>query len=217
MKIKFVAYSMILLIIFSLAGCANTQTTQTSMSEGSQLNTGNISTNNDDNQNTDETKLEEKIKQYIEQNNNFLNKKVSSIKIISTNIIAHGMLIFALYQIDNDSESYQGLFRVQQTNIAQDNVIIDGALDKIDKSVPFTKIEMGGDAAIKGEQKKTYFFIGGVINNNNIKAINIQFDDGLLVSVQVDSYNTYNYARTDKLVGITSIEAVDKDGISIQN
>lgn len=188
------------LILFIFVGCVNKFTS-----------------NKDDNQSSSNldtsinSQLEENIKTYIR--NNSSSENIKMFKIVSTSEVEHGMIISTIFEINNIK--YEGFFQIQQENSTENAKIINGDFTKIDSSAAFTVHQMSGVASIKGEQKKTYIIVGGVINNKKIKSINITFNDGLLANIIVGSNNTYSYVRADKLVSIKLITALDKDGNTI--
>lgn len=90
--------------------------------------------------------------------------------------------------------------------------IINITYTPIDKSVPFTRMELGGTT--KGGNP--YMIISGVINNPRISFIDLNYIDGLLVRVMKltnsNNYATYAYARTDSEIGVKSIIGYSTDG-----
>lgn len=180
----------VLMVILLLTGCNNITTS-----------------------NSNDNSLEGKLKGYIESKTTEV--KVDKVKVVSSNIIDHGMLLFVLF--DSNTKNYEGLFQIKQEKESDIPEILYGDYTIIDKKSSFTVHQMGGDAALPGEQKKTYLFVGGVVNSDDIKSLNIKYNDGQLVHVIVENSRTYNFARTDKAVSIKSIDALDKDDNIIYN
>jgi len=63
--------------------------------------------------------------------------------------------------------------------------------------------------------KKLFYAIFGIINDSQIAEIDIYFNDGSLASVIVGDRTMYAYSRTDKIISIQKIIALDKGGNAI--
>lgn len=137
------------------------------------------------------------------------NRTAENVQIISTYPIDHGQLIFATFE--SSGKKYTSMFQIEQIKADQIIDIVNAGVFETNNKDSFTKNEMSGESSIKGEPKKLYNFIGGTVNNNKIKSLNIFLSDQSLVNVKVDSFNTYSYATTDGFASIKHIDGLDSE------
>ncbi len=154
------------------------------------------------------SKLETQLHNHIKKNKPDLD--IKDFRIVSSHIVKHGMIFMALFTSKKDK--YEAFFNTQQKAANELDSVENWGCNKIDLSAAFTHNEMSGDLAQKGENKASYAYVCGHLNDRSIKSINIDFNDGRLVNVIIGTENIYSYVRTDKFVSLKNINALDKDG-----
>ncbi|WP_027086300.1 hypothetical protein [Cohnella panacarvi] len=136
-----------------------------------------------------------------------LKQNLKSINLVYTKDSTYGDLSYVLFSTqDND---YEGSVIVDRNH----QEILFQTLNKIDKSVPFTKLEMSGLINNKGR----YHIISGFIRDDEITDIVIKFSTGLIVNVTKSEENTYSYVLIDEPEGniVIGVEGINKDGEQI--
>jgi hypothetical protein len=122
---------------------------------------------------------------------------LSNFEIISTFIDDKYQYVHYLFNIDG--KSFEGLCSLAQVSYK----IIYNDYTVIDQGAPFTIHEISGGK----DDHTTYLFIGGVINNQDINSMNIEFNDDTIVNIRPLN-STYSYVK-DKIVSIKRITALD--------
>ena len=84
--------------------------------------------------------------------------------------------------------------------------------------LPFTQHEMSGQYSYNNE-KKGYFVISGIVNDDEISKIDVSFNDGQSKEMTIGDYKTmYAFVRNDAnayKTGIQKITALDKKGNTV--
>jgi len=152
------------------------------------------------------------IKTYIQQKdkNDILNFSVES----SFNIEGGLISVYRFYDQNNDE--YEGSTQFDYINGSYSIGTDDHT--KVDKSVPFTQHEMSGQYSYNNK-KKGYFVISGIVNDDKISKINVNFNDGQLADITIDDNMTmYAYVINNDnayKIGIQKITASDKNGNTV--
>lgn len=181
--------------IFGIVGCSN--------NDKSNPNESTIKQSDNSND------LSMTIKKYIESKKT--NSNISNLQVGLSHDIGQGMLVMFTYEENNIS--FEGLCQITENQNKYDVVTEDHT--KIDKTVPFTVHQMSGTYTDSQSLKKSYIIVGGVVENKNIKEMNINFNNGLFIDLKLGDGNTYSYAKTDKETSIKKITALDEKGNEI--
>jgi len=144
------------------------------------------------------------ITSYIAKYNT--NLKIDNLKIKSNVDTSEGNLVQVLFQ--NKDEEYIGLFQISK----QDKKVIFSSINPGDSSVPFD-VHVMTSYIKKGNEDSPYIFLGGFINEKNIKGIDIKFDDNSIAELVFnENQESYSYSRIGSTDGIKEIIAKDGEG-----
>lgn len=146
----------------------------------------------------EEIKLTDKIAMILSKK---LSMDIQDISILYVDEIENDKLTMFLYE-DKD-KSYEGLCRLTKVDNSYD--ILKTSIREIDKDVPFTVNTM----EIKENINGSYKVFSGVINDPNIKSININFNNDTMTNVLVGEDNSYFYMSKQSNLDALSIEALD--------
>lgn len=149
---------------------------------------------------------EDIIRNEIQQKDTFVN--VENLRIVSK--FENGQVTLIMFTFSNKSKLYEGLSVIKQDGsswrlIQQDSVVVD-------RNAPFTVHQMSGAIpAGDGQQKNTYIFVGGVINDTKIRSMQIYYNDGMLKKkVLAPNDISYMIERVDKAISIKEVSALDE-------
>jgi len=126
---------------------------------------------------------------------------IENISILYVDDIENDKLTMFLYEDKN--KSYEGLCRLTKVDNSYD--ILKTSIREINEDVPFTVNTM----EIKENINDSYKVFSGVINNPNVKSININFDNDTMTNVLVGEDNSYFYISKQTNVDALNIEALD--------
>ncbi|GAB6152061.1 hypothetical protein JCM17380_08110 [Desulfosporosinus burensis] len=134
--------------------------------------------------------------------------KVSQLKIISMIETPEGDLIQILFEGNGDE--YIGFLQISK-NIDFSEVVFSN-IRPSNKNTPFD-VHFMTSFMKKLNEEIPYIFLGGVINDKNIKEMQIIFDDtAIIYLVFYEHQETYNYARIGSNAGVKQIIAKDNEG-----
>ncbi|MEQ6390387.1 hypothetical protein RZN22_13850 [Bacillaceae bacterium S4-13-58] len=162
------------------------------------------------NQEKRDTQGEETISMYekfVNQSmNSALNGSIKKVKITYSKSTEYGIISHVITSMESD-KSYESILLIKENkNVFE---IVDDAHNIIDKTTPFTHLEMTG--VIKDG---AYHIVSGVINDKNIDKVEISFLNGLLIETHKSNENTYEYVNINNTndSGIQSIKALSSSG-----
>lgn len=78
---------------------------------------------------------------------------------------------------------------------------------EVDENEPITVHQMSSNISSSNTK---YLVVGGIINDFNIKSINVNFRDNTMVNLIIGEDKNYFYAKYREVVQIKSIEALDE-------
>lgn len=142
--------------------------------------------------------------------NNFqkeIEQHITSFSIAYTKDSIYGDLSYVLFASDKDK--FEGSVLVDKSH----KKVLYQAINKVDDSVPFTKLEMSGLINKKGR----YHIVSGYINDKDISNIIIKFSSGLVINNNKSDLNTYSYVYIDEPEGniVVGVEGINNDGKKI--
>ena len=145
-----------------------------------------------------ETKVTDKITSLLSKKLNISSENISILYVAD---IENDKLAMFLYE-DKD-KSYEGLCKLIKVEASYD--ILKTSMKEIDKYTPFTVNTM----EIKESTNENYMIFSGVINDTNIKSVNINFSNNTMVNVLIGEEKSYFYINKQPNLDVLSIEALD--------
>jgi hypothetical protein len=145
-----------------------------------------------------ETKITDKITSLLSKK---LNINSEDISILYVADIENDKLTMFLYK-DKD-KSYEGLCQLIKGEASYD--ILKTSMKEMDKYTPFTVNTM----EIKESTNENYTVFSGVINDTNIKSVNINFSNSTMVNVLIGEEKSYFYINKQPNLDVLNIEALD--------
>lgn len=145
-----------------------------------------------------ETKVTDKITSLLSKKLNISSEDISILYVAD---IENCKLAMFLYE-DKD-KSYEGL--CQLIKVEASYSILKTSMKEIDKYTPFTVNTM----EIKESTNENYMVFSGVINDTNIKSVNINFNNNTMVNVLIGEEKSYFYINKQPNLDVLSIEALD--------
>lgn len=145
-----------------------------------------------------ETKVTDKITSLLSKKLNISSEDISILYVAD---IENDKLAMFLYE-DKD-KSYEGLCQLIKGEASYD--ILKTSMKEIDKYTPFTVNTM----EIKESTNENYTVFSGVINDTNIKSVNINFSNSTMVNVLIGEEKSYFYINKQPNLDVLSIEALD--------
>lgn len=145
-----------------------------------------------------ETKVTDKITSLLSKKLNISNEDISILYVAD---IENGKLAMFLYE-DKD-KSYEGLCQLIKVEASYD--ILKTSMKEIDKYTPFTVNTM----EIRESTNENYTIFSGVINDTNIKSVNINFSNNTMANVLIGEEKSYFYINKQPNLDVLSIEALD--------
>ena len=145
-----------------------------------------------------ETKVTDKITSLLSKKLNISSENISILYVAD---IENDKLAMFLYE-DKD-KSYEGLCQLIKVEASYD--ILKTSMKEIDKYTPFTVNTM----EIKESTNENYMIFSGVINDTNIKSVNINFSNNTMVNVLIGEEKSYFYINKQPNLDVLSIEALD--------
>ncbi|MEW8996060.1 hypothetical protein [Clostridium sp.] len=145
-----------------------------------------------------EIKLTDKITSFLAKN---LNISKDRISILNVSDIQNNKLVMFLYE--DNGKNYEGLCELSKEENSYS--LLATSIKEVDKYTPFTVNTM----EIKGSLTENYKILGGVINDPNIKSININFNNNTITNILIGEDKSYFYVTEEKELEISTIEALD--------
>ena len=145
-----------------------------------------------------EIKVTDKIASLLSKKLNISSEDISILYVAD---IENDKLAMFLYE-DKD-KSYEGLCQLIKVEASYD--ILKTSMKEIDKYTPFTVNTM----EIKESTNENYTIFSGVINDTNIKSVNINFSNNTMVNVLIGEEKSYFYINKQPNLDVLSIEALD--------
>lgn len=145
-----------------------------------------------------ETKATDKITSLLSKKLNISSEDISILYVAD---IKNDKLAMFLYE-DKD-KSYEGLCQLIKGEASYD--ILKISMKEIDKYTPFTVNNM----EIKESTNENYTVFSGVINDINIKSVNVNFSNSTMVNVLIGEEKSYFYINKQPNLDVLSIEALD--------
>lgn len=145
-----------------------------------------------------EIKLTDRITSLLSKNFNIGSDNISILYISD---IKDDILVMFLYKDKN--KNYEGLCQLTKDENSYD--ILTTSIKEVDKHTPFTVNTL----EIKGDFSERYKIIGGIINDKDIKSININFHNNTMANVLIGEDKSFFYVKEQQNLDILSIEALD--------
>jgi hypothetical protein len=145
-----------------------------------------------------EIKLTDRITSLLAKNFNISD---DSISILYVSDIKDDILVMFLYKDKN--KNYEGLCQLTKDENSYD--ILTTSIKEVDKHTPFTVNTL----EIEEDFSESYKIIGGIINDKDIKSININFHNNTMANVLIGEDKSYFYVKEQQNLDILSIEALD--------
>lgn len=145
-----------------------------------------------------ETKVTDKITSLLSKKLNISSEDISILYVAD---IENDKLAMFLYE-DKD-KSYEGLCQLIKSEAYYD--ILKTSMKEIDKYTPFTVNTM----EIKESTNENYTVFSGLINDTNIKSVNINFSNSTMVNVLIGEEKSYFYINKQPNLDVLNIEALD--------
>ncbi len=145
-----------------------------------------------------EVKLTDKITYLLSKN---LNIGEDRISILNVSDIQKGKLVMFLYE--DNGKNYEGLCQLSKVESSYN--ILATSIKEVDKHAPFTVNVMG----IKVSATENYKVLGGLINDENIKSININFTNNTMTNILIGEDRSFFYVIEENEIDILTIEALD--------
>ncbi|WP_346914670.1 hypothetical protein [Clostridium sp.] len=145
-----------------------------------------------------EVKLTDKITSILAKNLNISENKISILSVSDVVDVSVAMFIY-----EDKDKSYEGLCEI--TNVENSYNLLATSIKEVDIHAPFTVNTM----ETKGSLTENYKILGGVINDPNIKSININFNNNTMTNILIGEDKSYFYVTEEKELEISTIEALD--------
>ncbi|GAA0777185.1 hypothetical protein GCM10008908_31900 [Clostridium subterminale] len=145
-----------------------------------------------------EVKLTDKITYLLSKN---LNIGEDRISILNVSDIQKDKLVMFLYE--DNGKNYEGLCKLSKVENSYN--IIATSTKEVDKYAPFTVNVMETKVSLT----ENYKILGGVINDPNIKSININFDNNTMTNILIGEDKSFFYVIEENEIDILTIEALD--------
>lgn len=145
-----------------------------------------------------EIKLTDKITSLLSKNLNISEDRISILSVSDVIDVSVAMFIY-----EDKDKSYEGLCEI--TNVENSHNLLATSIKEVDKYVPFTVNTM----ETKGSLTENYKILGGVVNDPNIKSININFNNNTMTNILIGEDKSYFYVAEGKELEISTIEALD--------
>jgi len=145
-----------------------------------------------------ETKVTDKITTLLSKKLNISGENISILYVVD---IENDKLAMFLYK-DKD-KSYEGLCQLIKVEASYD--ILKTSMKEIDKYTPFTVNTM----EIRESTNENYTIFSGIIDDINIKSVNINFNNNTMVNVLIGEEKSYFYINKQPNLDVLSIEALD--------
>jgi len=145
-----------------------------------------------------EGKLTDKITYLLSKN---LNIGEDRISILNVSDIQKDKLVMFLYE--DNGKNYEGL--CQLSKVENSYNILATSIKEVDKHAPFTVNVM----ETKVSTTENYKVLGGVINDENIKSININFTNNTMTNILIGEDRSFFYVIEENEIDILTIEALD--------
>ncbi len=145
-----------------------------------------------------EIKLTDRITSLLAKN---LNISDDSISILYVSDIKDDILVMFLYKDKN--KNYEGLCQLTKDEKSYDVLTI--SIKEVNKHTPFTVNTL----EIEEDFSESYKIIGGIINDKDIKSININFHNNTMANILIGEDKSYFYVKEQQNLDILSIEALD--------
>lgn len=145
-----------------------------------------------------EGKLTDKITYLLSKN---LNIGEDRISILNVSDIQKDKLVMFLYE--DSGKNYEGL--CQLSKVENSYNILATSIKEVDKHAPFTVNVM----ETKVSATENYKVLGGVINDENIKSININFTNNTMTNILIGEDRSFFYVIEENEIDILTIEALD--------
>ncbi|WP_346931099.1 hypothetical protein [Clostridium sp.] len=145
-----------------------------------------------------EIKLTDKITSFLAKNLNISEDRISIINVSDVVDVSVAMFIY-----EDKDKSYEGLCELSKEENSYS--LLATSIKEVDKYTPFTVNTM----EIKGSLTENYKILGGVINDPNIKSININFNNNTMTNILIGEDRSYFYVTEEKELEISTIKALD--------
>jgi len=145
-----------------------------------------------------EVKLTDKITYLLSKT---LNIGEDRISILNVSDIQKDKLVMFLYE--DNGKNYEGL--CQLSKVENSYNILATSIKEVDKHAPFTVNVM----ETKVSATENYKVLGGVINDENIKCININFTNNTMTNILIGEDRSFFYVIEENEIDILTIEALD--------
>jgi hypothetical protein len=145
-----------------------------------------------------EVKLTDKITYLLSKN---LNIGEDRISILNVSDIQKGKLVMFLYE--DNGKDYEGLCKLSKAENSYN--LLATSIKEVDKNATFTVNTMES----KVSAAENYKVFGGVVNDPNIKSININFTNNTMTNILIGEDKSFFYVIEENEVDILTIEALD--------
>ncbi|WP_346961755.1 hypothetical protein [Clostridium sp.] len=145
-----------------------------------------------------EVKLTDKITSLLVKNLNISEDRISILSVSDVVDVSVAMFIY-----EDKDKNYEGLCELSKEENSYS--LLATSIKEVDKYTPFTVNTM----EIKGSLTENYKILGGVINDPNIKSININFNNNTITNILIGEDKSYFYVTEEKELEISTIEALD--------
>lgn len=145
-----------------------------------------------------ETKVTDKITSLLSKKLNISSEYISIVYVAD---IENDKL--AMFSYEDKDKSYEGLCQLIKGEASYD--ILKISMKETDKYTPFTVNTM----EIKKSTNENYTVFSGVINDTNIKSVNINFSNSTMVNALIGEEKSYFYINKQPNLDVLSIEALD--------
>lgn len=145
-----------------------------------------------------EVKITDQITYLLSKN---LNISEARISILNVSDIQKDKLVMFLYE--DNGKNYEGLCELSKAENSYD--LLETSIKEVDKNAPFTVNTMESKVSA-GENYKVF---GGVVNDPNIKSININFTNNTMTNILIGEDKSFFYVIEENEVDILTIEAID--------